>query len=178
VDKLNLGCGTDIRSGYINLDSAALPGVDVVHDLDNLPLPFADAQFDEVLCMDVLEHIELIPVLRELHRVTAPGGRVHIRSPHFTSRNFYVDPTHRKAFSIDTLRFFVRNGGTEREYYFDFAFSAEARAVITFMEKPSQPWGKLISRLVNRSPRHQRYYESTGLSRLFPAFNVETTLIR
>ena len=52
--KLNLGSGIDIRPGYVNLDVAALPGVDVVHDLAELPLPFETAAFDEVLCKDIL----------------------------------------------------------------------------------------------------------------------------
>ena len=37
--KLHLGCGTDIRAGWVNLDCAKLPGVDIVHDLNVLPLP-------------------------------------------------------------------------------------------------------------------------------------------
>src|SRR5688500_12400690 len=91
--KLNLGCGTDIRPGFVNLDSIALPGVDVVHDLDVLPLPFPDAQFDEVLCKDVLEHVDYPPLLGEIHRVMKPGGRLTVESPHYSSRNFWIDPT-------------------------------------------------------------------------------------
>lgn len=49
-DLLNLGCGTDIRSGWVNLDSAELPGVDVVHDLDRLPLPFEEGRFSLIEC--------------------------------------------------------------------------------------------------------------------------------
>lgn len=34
MKKLNLGLGTDIREGWINLDRSALPGVNVVHDIE------------------------------------------------------------------------------------------------------------------------------------------------
>ena len=34
VKRLNLGSGTHIRKGWINLDRSALPGVDVVHDIE------------------------------------------------------------------------------------------------------------------------------------------------
>lgn len=38
-------------------------------------LPFADAAFDTVLCVDVLEHVrDLAAVISEVHRVLAPGG--------------------------------------------------------------------------------------------------------
>jgi len=33
--RLNLGYDRDIRDGWQNIDSAALPGVDVVVDLEN-----------------------------------------------------------------------------------------------------------------------------------------------
>lgn len=176
---LNLGCGTDIRPGHVNLDVAALPGVDVVHDLGELPLPFDDARFDAVVCKDILEHLDYPPVLRELHRILRPGGRLEITSPHFTSRAAYLDPTHRTSFSIDTLRFFV--AGDEfaaRSYYFDFAFASVASARIVFHRYRWQPWNYLLEALVNRSHALQVAYESTGLAGLFPAANVEVTLVR
>ena len=177
--RLNLGCGTDIRPGFVNLDSADLPGVDVVHDLRELPLPFEDGRFEEVVCQDVLEHVDYAPLLGEIHRVMRPGGRLHVRSPHFTSRAVYLDPTHRTAFSIDTLRFFVRGDAfAERAYYFPFAFAGLERAHITFHRYRGMPWNYALERWVNASPARQAYYEGTGLSRLFPASNVEVTLIR
>ena len=66
IEKLNLGCGKDIREGYTNLDYVDFAGVDVVHNWDNLPLPFPDERFDEILMLDVLEHIP--------HRVTDTDG--------------------------------------------------------------------------------------------------------
>jgi SAM-dependent methyltransferase len=179
ADKLNLGCGLDIREGWVNLDSAELPGVDVVHDLAVVPLPFEDDRFSEVLCQDVLEHVDYAPVLRDLHRVLRPGGRVLIRSPHFSSRAVYVDPTHRSAFSIDTFAFFVRDSDyAGRSYYYDFSFDRMESARITFHRYRWQPWNYLVEPLVNGGPGVQRWYEETFLSRLFPAANVEVVLVR
>jgi SAM-dependent methyltransferase len=173
--RLNLGCGTDIRPGWVNLDSVDLPGVDVVHDLDYLPLPFEDDRFTFVECQDILEHVDLVPVVRELHRVLAPGGRLRIRSPHFTSRVAHIDPTHRRAFSVRTFDFFVAGAG--RDYYFDFHFSATEEARI-FFQKRFQPWNYLVEPLVNLHPNIQSFYEATFLGRLFPAYNVHVTLVK
>ena len=179
AERLNLGCGTDIRSGWVNLDVAALPGVDVVHDLDELPLPFEDASFDAIAAKDVLEHLDWIPVLRELHRILRPGGRVAVMSPHFTSPAVWVDPTHRAAFSIQTFEFFARDGRFGgRDYYFDFSFERIERQRITFHRYRAQPWNYLVEPLVNRSRAAQTYYEETFLARLFPASNVEVTLVK
>ncbi len=175
--KLNLGCGTDVRQGYVNIDVAPLPGVDLVRDLNDLPLPFPAGSVDEVLCKDVLEHLEYIPLLRELQRMLAPGGRLVIESPHFTSRNAHMDPTHKHAFSIDTFQFFVRSSHYRLgEYYFDFAYSEQEEATIVFHQHPSMPWNRVLAPLVNLRPVVQRYYEATGLSRLFPALNVRVVL--
>jgi SAM-dependent methyltransferase len=179
ADKLNLGCGLDIRDGWVNLDSAELPGVDVVHDLSVLPLPLEDSRFSEVLCQDVLEHVDFAAVLRDVHRVLKPGGRVVIRSPHFTSKAVYIDPTHRSAFSIDTFAFFVRDSDfAARSYYYDFSFASMEPPQITFHRYRGQPWNYLVEPLVNLSIGAQRYYEDTFLSRLFPAANIAVTLVK
>jgi SAM-dependent methyltransferase len=86
---LNVGCGDDLRTGYVNQDMAALPGVDMVCELGEEKLPVEDGAFDVILARDVLEHVDLIPALRELHRVLAPGGRLIISTVHFTSRNLW-----------------------------------------------------------------------------------------
>src|SRR3989338_8456713 len=132
--RLNLGCGENIKEGWVNLDSAALPGVDVVHDIEKIPFPFKDGEFDEILCRDVLEHVEYIPVLRELYRILKPGGVLRVQVPHFTSRNNFVDPTHKKMFSVSTFDFFVKGTSkfAERAYYFDFSFSGIKSSRITF----------------------------------------------
>lgn len=74
--KLNLGCGNDIRKGWINLDLYMHDGVDVSHDLNELPLPFDDNSFNVILCKNILEHIIYFPLMSELHRILKKGGKI------------------------------------------------------------------------------------------------------
>ncbi len=71
----------------------------------------APDSLDAVLSMDVLEHLtrdELIPVIDEVRRVLAPGGRWIVNVPNAESPLFgrvrYGDPTHELAFTSESLR--------------------------------------------------------------------------
>lgn len=175
--KINLGCGYDIRAGWINVDSSQLPGVNVVHNIEQLPLPFENESATEVVCQDVFEHIEYIPVLKDIHRILKPNGTVTIRVPHFTSKNSYTDPTHKKLFAIRTFDFFTTHPPKGRGYYHNFSFTEMLQKTITF--ERSSPWfifNAIVSKIVNHSDRSQYFYESTGWSRVFPAENIEVIL--
>jgi SAM-dependent methyltransferase len=103
--KLNLGCGTDIREGWVNLDFVHAPGVDVVHDLNVTPLPFDDGVFDHILADNVLEHLlHYEPVVEDCYRVLRPGGTMEIRVPYGITglRSAY----HLRLFDMKTLRCF------------------------------------------------------------------------
>jgi ubiquinone/menaquinone biosynthesis C-methylase UbiE len=168
-----------VKPGWTNLDVAALPGVDVVHDLDQQPLPFDDASFDYVECIDVLEHVRELPdVMREIHRILTPGGTLHVEGPHFTSYTWAMDPTHRRAFAINTFEFFTNSSMHDRGYYFDFSFASMPVRLIRFQRVAYQPWNWAIEPLINRNRKLQGFYETTFLSRAFPAHKVEVELVR
>lgn len=184
LPRLNLGCGRDQRRSFVNLDQVPIPGVDVAASLGASPLPFRDASFGVVLCRDILEHVEVVPAMQEVHRVVAPGGAVVVSTVHFTSRNLYVDPTHRRGFSVRTLDFFTKDEGAtwHRPYYFDFGFSRIEYAAIQFGATLGKGryllWDRLVEPCVNVRRAAQDLYEMTMASRLFPAANVVAVLRR
>jgi SAM-dependent methyltransferase len=102
---LDIGCGAAKLPGAIGLDISPDADADVVHDLDEFPYPFEDAGFDQIVMQDVIEHLrEPIRVMEELHRISRPGARIQLRTPHFSSVLAYGDPTHRHAFSTVAIR--------------------------------------------------------------------------
>jgi SAM-dependent methyltransferase len=102
---LDVGCGSKKHPGAVGIDLSANTDADVVHDLDELPWPLEDASFDQILLQDVVEHLDdLYGVFAELHRVARPGGRVHLRTPHFSSVLAYSDPTHVHFLSTAAIR--------------------------------------------------------------------------
>jgi SAM-dependent methyltransferase len=109
--KLNLGCGTDIRSkdeGWVNLDIADGPGVDIVHDLDDAPWPFSIATFDEVAAYDIFEHVEdPITFMVQAWRVLKWGGVLTLRTTHWREKNAYTDPTHKRFPTEETFDYWI-----------------------------------------------------------------------
>jgi SAM-dependent methyltransferase len=80
---LDVGCGykpyeplfAPWAESYVGVDSGEHSAPDLVGTAEHLPVE--DASFDLVICSQVLEHVDdPAQVVRELARVTAPGGRV------------------------------------------------------------------------------------------------------
>ena len=82
--KLNLGCGYDIRTGYVNIDMCELPMVDLVYDLNKCRLPFENNSVDEIYCSHAVEHLhDPFLFVMDCHRVLKNGGRLIIKTPTF-----------------------------------------------------------------------------------------------
>lgn len=135
--SLNVGCGPDIRpakDGWVNMDIAPLPGVDVVHDIMQFPWPFADGTFDLVFLSHVMEHVPhtnprhpgkdaFLLMMEEFHRVLRPGGRVEILSPHPDSPDVWADPTHTRIIHPKNFEYFSET--SRYSYYSPVKFRVE-----------------------------------------------------
>jgi SAM-dependent methyltransferase len=103
LGRWNLYLGGAGRSvdGYVNLDLAAVPGVDVVADAERLP--FRAAVFQRVECDAVLEHVRRPEtVMREIERVLLPGGYAHLVTPF--CHPFHEYPKDYRRFTPDGLK--------------------------------------------------------------------------
>jgi SAM-dependent methyltransferase len=88
----------------------------VVGDYEQGGLPFADGEFSVLFNKSVFEHVrDISPLLRECHRVLAPGGRMVSLVPDWTAqwRHFYDDWTHVRPFTLTGLRECIQSHGFE-----------------------------------------------------------------
>lgn len=110
---LDVGCGNgtaEVNLSRLHLTQVTLVAVDLKVDrardalaavrshnmrasfaaADACALPFADATFDSTFCVAVLQHISDVgAAVREIARVTRPGGRIVAVEPDNSARYFY-----------------------------------------------------------------------------------------
>lgn len=91
---LNLGCGNDIRDGFLNIDIYSDDERVINMDVRKLLLP--DNSTDLILASDILEHFshrETDSILAEWARVLKPGGILIIRCPslRLQTKTYYSD---------------------------------------------------------------------------------------
>lgn len=108
--RLNVGCGRNIKDGWLNLDCVAGEGVDIVADLEacaTAPLPLPEGAVEEFLLSHVIEHVgNTLPMMQELHRIAAPGAAMTIRVPYGSSDDASEDPTHVRSYFLGSFGYF------------------------------------------------------------------------
>jgi len=109
---LDVGCGINKFPGSIGVDRNPASRADVLADLDHFPYPFRDNSFLEIRASHVIEHVaDVIRAMEEFHRLTQPGGRVVIVTPHYTDFSSFCDPTHRWHLNSFSFRYFGEKHG-------------------------------------------------------------------
>jgi len=112
---LNAGCGSRSVSlphadSLINLDFIKGDNVDVVGSIEKMP--FEDGEFDSILNIAVLEHVERPWIaVAEMGRVLKKGGRIVCCAPFFQPIHYV--PTDYYRFTPDGLRFLFESSGFE-----------------------------------------------------------------
>ena len=133
---LDVGCGVkpyypffaSIADEYVGVDVVENPNADLLGPVESLPVE--DGRFDLVLCTQVLEHSDdPARAVAELHRVTAPGGRV-LASTHGVQW-YHPSPHDHWRWTHTGLRLlFERNGDWSRLSIDPAAGSGSALAML------------------------------------------------
>ncbi len=125
---LEIGCGSgsmleDLRqfgSPYgLDVAEAAVPywrarGLETVSLADTIALPFRDEQFDVLIAIDVLEHVDDdVAALHEMRRVCKPGAKVIVTVPAFQFLWSRRDEQchHKRRYRLNEVRHKVEQGG-------------------------------------------------------------------
>ena len=89
--KIDAGCGSAKKEGFVGVDIEKFPGVDHVLDLSREKMPFPDQSADYFYSAHFLEHVE-DPVffLNEVSRVAADGATIEFWTPYGFHRNAFL----------------------------------------------------------------------------------------
>jgi len=131
--KLNLGCGDDIREGYINIDvRKTKPNVLVIDLEKELLKAFPSDSADEIIAKDFIEHVSwrrVEDLLKDIFRVLKRGGRLYVQVPDLEAiaRKVILNPRFKygELEGWKAISFWVY-GGQDHEYnYHKTGFTIE-----------------------------------------------------
>ncbi len=121
---LNLGCGKDVRDGFLNLD--LFSDDPNVIKMDIRKLEFSDNIVDLILASDVLEHFshrETDIILKEWARVLKPNGEIIIRCP---SLSLQLKAYSSGAWDADIASYMIFGGQTNPGDYHCIGFDKQS----------------------------------------------------
>jgi SAM-dependent methyltransferase len=165
--RINLGCGTHYKKGYINCDISPNIKKDKYVDLEK-HLPFKDNYADTIIIISVIEHINnAVGLLKEVHRVLKPEGILIITMPHFTNCYQFADLTQKHFASYQTFKLICSN-----HFYAGMGFKEEKIKLL--FSKGRMFWDYIIEPIANMFPM---LYEYTPL-RMFQCWEVYAELTK
>jgi SAM-dependent methyltransferase len=125
--KIDLCGGFNKPNGYISIDKH---NSDITYDL-NGGIPLKENSVGVVRAFDALEHLkDQQLIMREIHRVLAPGGILLSQTPSTDGRGAWQDPTHVSFWNQNSFWYwtrkeqaqYIRNDKMFRECYLNTEF--------------------------------------------------------
>lgn len=199
---LDVGCGRGVllteladrgfETHGVERSAAAALGADpratirIVSGLEDAGYP--DGFFDAVVIWHVLEHLrEPVATVREMHRILAPGGKLVVAVPNFSSLQaqragaawFHLDlPRHVFHFPLETLRRLLRDTGfsVESEHHFSLRQNPFGDVQSHLNLRRDLPRNGLYTLLHRRPPGEPPPFDAATRRRLVTAGILRTPL--
>lgn len=100
VVKCDIGCGANKQGpDFIGVDYRKLPGVNIVHNLEDPPIPLPENSVDLAVASHVVEHINpaggiFLRFMDDVWRILKPDGEFAMVFPYAGTPYYWQDPTH------------------------------------------------------------------------------------
>jgi len=163
---VDVGCGTRKREvGAIGLDRDPGGDADIVCDLENVPWPIRDNVASKVYLSHVVEHLhDVVGAMAEVSRICRHGARVIVETPHFSSVNSYIDPTHCQHLSWFTFDLLAGRRFSDHSQV-PFELRIVERKLLFHGNFPTDLIGKVLARI-------SMYSYELRCAWMFPASNI------
>ena len=103
--KLNFGCGSNIYTGWDNVDIQQGSKITKSFDFDKFPYPIEDNAYNYIFSNMVLEHVDKPDrVIEELWRISKPNALIEIHVPHYSNKGAYNDMQHKHFFNENCFK--------------------------------------------------------------------------
>jgi len=100
MKKLNLGCGSEYKKGWMNIDVLKSIKADEYFSLDKYPWPLKNNSFDKILMKSILEHLQdPIKALKEIIRISKNNAKIIVIVPHARNYVYISDLQHKTNFT-------------------------------------------------------------------------------
>ena len=137
---------------FITLDIVNYPTIDVVWNLEKLPLPFKDNLFDEIQAYHILEHVskdKFEELIEELHRILKPNGILKIKVPFFSFCSAF-HPDHKNTFTYTSFNKYEPSHPLHKEK--NVSFRIKKRRIIFSTQKQARFLNFIINPIINAFP--------------------------
>ena len=118
INILDVGSGIHRKvPDAITMDNFEHDSIDICHDVNVFPWPILDQSVQKIVfCHSISHFFDVISVIEECYRILKIGGTIEIVAPHFSSDNYYSDPTIRHSFGLRSMNYFCHNVDWEYKY--------------------------------------------------------------
>jgi len=166
MNKLNLGCGKDIKQGFVNVDIKNYGPYVLLMDLNKMPWNLATDYYEHIIARCLLEFlVDPFGAIKEIHRISLPGAQVEITVPYYNSVIAYP----LRGFDINLVDYFT---GKDNNYV-----EGRLYKVLDISLKPSF-WGCLIPNLPFPHYLSLRHFVATFLGNIITQIEFKLEVIK